>query len=82
MMGERNPAVHQLNFIKTACEVAKVDLIEFFDAYGFFYVGNMTYDDYGRYTYEMTQEMVDTCKKTIKSMNLPKPKTDITKLRD
>ncbi len=28
---DRNPAVHQLNFIKTACEIAKTDLTEFFD---------------------------------------------------
>ncbi len=82
MQGERNPAVHQLNFIKTACEVAKVDLTDFFDSYGFFYVGKMTYDDYGKYTYEMTQGMVNDCKKLIKTMNLPKPKLDITKLRD
>lgn len=82
MMGERNPAVHQLNFIKTACEVAQVDLTKFFEAYGFFYVGNMTYDDYGKYNYEMTQDMVDACKNAIKAMNLPQPKLDITTLKD
>ena len=82
MMGERNPAVHQLNFVKTACEVSKVDLTDFFDKYGFFYVGTMEYDDYGKYKYEMTQEMVDECKKTIQALNLSKPKVDITTLTD
>ncbi|MGJ1274932.1 hypothetical protein [Sphingobacterium siyangense] len=46
MMGERNPAVHQLNFVKTACEVAKLDLTDLFDKYGFFFVGTLEYDDY------------------------------------
>lgn len=81
-LGERNPAVHQLNFIKTACEISKVDLTDFFDKYGFFYVGTMDYDDYGKYTYNMTQEMVDKCIHEIKAMNLPKPKVDISTLRD
>lgn len=80
--GERNPAVHQLNFVKTACEVAKLDLTEFFSKYGFFYVGTMNYDDYGKYTYTMTQEMVDKCLSDIKALNLPKPKIDISTLRD
>lgn len=81
-MGERNPAVHQLNFVKTACEVAKIDLTDFFDKYGFFYIGTLEYDDYGKYTYTMTQEMVDECKKAIKNMNLSQPKVDLTMLRD
>jgi len=82
MMGERNPAVHQLNFVKTACEVAKLDLTDFFNKYGFFFVGTLEYDDYGKYTYTMTQEMVDACRLAIKNMNLPKPKADLTALRD
>lgn len=82
MGGERNPAVHQLNFVKTASEVAKVDLTDFFDQYGFFYVGEFEMEDYGKYTYSMTQEMVDECKKAIKALNLPKPKVDITSLED
>jgi hypothetical protein len=80
--GERNPAVHQLNFVKTACEIANVDLTEFFAKYGFFHVGKLEYDDYGKYTYTMTQEMVDKCLSDIKELNLPKPKVDITTLRD
>lgn len=78
----QNPAIYQLNFVKTACEVAKLDLTDFFDNYGFFYVGTLQYDDYGPYTYEMTQEMVNECKAAIKAMNLPKPQEDISLLRD
>lgn len=80
--GEKNPAVHQLNFIKTACTTSKVDLTDFFDKYGFFFVGELEYDDYGKYKYSMTQEMVDKCKQDIAALNLPKPKVDISTLRD
>ncbi|SHJ72033.1 Peptidase M60, enhancin and enhancin-like [Arenibacter nanhaiticus] len=77
-----NPAKHQLNFVKTACEVSKTDLTDFFDLYGFFHIGEFDYNDYGNYTYKMTQEMVDACKAEIKAMNLPKPKIDISTLED
>lgn len=78
----RNPAVHQLNFVKKACEAGKTDLTEFFENYGFFYVGEFEYNDYGNYKYEMTQEMVDECKKEIAAMNLPKPRVDISTMED
>jgi hypothetical protein len=77
-----NPAIYQLNFIKTVCEIGKTDLTGFFDQYGFFYVGSFQIDDYGDYQYNMTQEMVDKCKSEIKAMNLPQPKVDLTTLRD
>ena len=79
---ERNPAVHQINFIKTACDISKTDLTEFFDKYGFFFVGTLEYDDYGKYTYNMTQQMVDDCKSYISKQNYKKPKVDISTLED
>jgi len=78
----RNPAVYQLNFVKTVCKVGKTDLTDFFDKYGFFYVGKFEFGDYGNYNYEMTEEMVNTCKKEIAALNLPKPKVDLTTLED
>ena len=78
----RNPAEHQLNFIIKACEVGQTDLTDFFDQYGFFLVDSFRMDDYGKYNYKMTQEMVDACKATIKAMNFPKPTVDISRLED
>lgn len=77
-----NPAQYQLNFVKTACKTGKVDLTDFFDQYGFFFVGDFEYEDYGSYHYRMTQEMVDQCKAEIKAMGLPKPKVTISTLTD
>lgn len=78
----QNPAEYQLNFVKKACEVGQTDLTEFFENYGFFYVGEFEYEDYGSYRYKMTQDMVDACKAEIESLNLPKPKTDLSTLED
>ncbi|MDG5800242.1 M60 family metallopeptidase [Marinilabiliaceae bacterium ANBcel2] len=75
-------AEYQLNFVKQVCKVSQTDLTEFFDYWGFFYVGEFEVSDYGTYQYTMTQEMVDNCKAEIKKMNLPKPKKDLTMLED
>lgn len=77
-----NPAVYQLNFVKTACEVSKLDLIDFFEQYGFFYTGKFDFEDYGNYSYELTQQMADDCKAAIKAMKLPKPTVDISTMKD
>ncbi|WP_443937948.1 M60 family metallopeptidase [Pedobacter sp. MW01-1-1] len=79
---ERNPAVYQLNFVKTACEISKLDLTDFFDAYGFFNPDTFEIKSYGTYQFSMTQSMADECRKEIKAKNYPKPVLDITSLTD
>jgi len=84
-LGDGNPEKSYLNmleFCRLACEVSKTDLTEFFQRWGFFYVGELDVKDYGSYNYTITQEDVDTVKDAIAKMNLPKPKTDITLMED
>lgn len=79
---DQNVAELQLNFVEKACLVAKTDFTDFFEKWGFFYVGTIQMNDYGKYTYDMSKEMVDACKKRIGAMNLQKPATDLTLLED
>lgn len=76
--GIHNLTEYQLNFVKKACQVSKTDLTGFFEKWGFFYVGKFDIDDYGAYTYIMTQAQVDACKAEIAAMKLPKPKDKST----
>ncbi len=80
--GRNMVAEFQLNFVKQACRVGQTDLTDFFEKWGFFWVGELEIRDYGNYNYNMTQDMVDACIEEIKSMNLPSPKVDLTKLKD
>lgn len=73
---------NQFEFIKLACEVGKVDLTEFFEKWGFFYVGDIELEDYGKYSYTITQKQVDETKDYIAKLGLEKPKVDITTLED
>ena len=74
--------LNMLEFCRLACEVSKTDLTEFFERWGFFYVGEIDVSDYGFYLYNVTQDDVDRTKKAIEAMNLPKPLKDITLMED
>lgn len=74
--------LNMLEFCRLASEVSQTDLTDFFQRWGFFYVGEIDVNDYGEYLYNVTQEEVDNVKAAIAKMNLPKPKKDITQMED
>lgn len=81
--GRGNRSIHNMfEFIKLSCDVSQTDLTDFFDQWGFFYVGQIEVNDYGRYEFDITQQMVDETKEYIASKNYKKPVTDITMLTD
>lgn len=71
-----------LNFCIKACEVSKTDLTEFFERWGFFYVGKINVKDYADYNFHVSESDVEAARSEIKRMNLPKPKRDITQITD
>lgn len=81
--GRRNNSIrNQFEFIKAACDTGKTDLTDFFEKWGFFYVGNIELNDYANYSYKITQQQVDDTKAYISSKNYPKPVIDITTIED
>ena len=73
---------NQFEFVKICCDVAKLDLTDFFDRWGFFWVGEITVDDYGKHHYKITQQMVDDAKSYIADKKYEKPAEDITLIED
>jgi len=81
--GHGNDSIrNQFEFVKICCDVAKLDLTDFFDKWGFFWVGDLTVKDYRTYNYKITQKMVDDTKSYIAGKKYKKPKTDITLVED
>ncbi|MGL4327095.1 MAG: M60 family metallopeptidase [Tannerellaceae bacterium] len=79
--GTGNDAIkNQFEFVEICCDVAKLDLTDFFDKWGFFWTGDIALNDYAEYNYSISQEMVDATKAYIKSKGYPKPTTDITRI--
>lgn len=69
---------YQFEFIKACCAATKTDLTDFFDKWGFFWTGNITLNDYAKYNFNITKEMVDETKKWIADQGFKKPAADIT----
>lgn len=77
--GNGNDSIkNQFEFIKMACDVTKTDLTDFFDKWGFFWVGELTVKDYRTYNFKITRKMVDDTKSYIAKKKYKKPATDIT----
>lgn len=73
---------NQFEFVKICCDVGQLDLTDFFDKWGFFWVGELTVKDYRTYHYKITQEMVDEVKSYIAGKKYKKPAEDVTLVED
>jgi hypothetical protein len=81
--GKGNDAIrNQFEFIKVVCDEAELDLIDFFEKWGFFWTGEIVVNDYGTYRYTITPDMVEDVRTYIASRGYPKPATDLTLLKD
>ena len=77
--GRGNDSIrNQFEFVKICCDAARLDLTDFFDKWGFFWVGTLTVRDYRTYNYKITQQMVDDTKSYIAKKKYKKPAVDIT----
>jgi hypothetical protein len=81
--GKGNDAIrNQFEFVKICCDVGQLDLSDFFEQWGFFWVGELSVGDYGKYHYKITQQMVDETKAYIAKQRYKKPAVDITTIED
>lgn len=69
---------NQFEFIKICCDVTKTDLTDFFEKWGFFWVGELTVKDYSNYKFNITQKMVDDTRAYIAGKGYKKPPQDLT----
>lgn len=75
---------YQLNFVKKACEVSQLNLLSFFDKWGFLYYtdnGRETFEvgDYaGKRVYSLPKAKVDAFIAEIESLGYPEPDVDVT----
>ncbi|MDR1737906.1 MAG: M60 family metallopeptidase [Candidatus Symbiothrix sp.] len=71
--GCTSDAICQMEFVKIACEISGLDLTDFFDAWRFFIVTDVSIEDYSTSRFTLTQQGVDAYKQMIADMHLPKP---------
>jgi hypothetical protein len=74
----KDSILNQFEFVKICCDVAKADLTDFFEKWGFFWVGELSVSDYGKFRFSVTQQPVDDTKAAIAAKKYPKPAEDLT----
>lgn len=75
-----NSIRNQFEFIKICCDVTGKDLTDFFQKWGFFWVGTISLNDYGDYVMTVTDEMVAETKAYISQY--PAMDVDLTMVED
>lgn len=74
---------YQLEFTKICCEVANLNLTDFFEAWGFYKPIDIEIDDYKKTRFTITQAQIDQVKSEIAAKNYPQPKhNNIYDIRD
>lgn len=80
-----NPATNgdcQLNFVKLVCELAQLDMTDFFKKWGFLSPIDEIIDDYGKSPLKITQQQIDALVSEIKSENYTIPSDRIEYICD
>ena len=62
---EKHPGISQMKFAEAVCEVANEDLTDFFDFWGFFIPVDKEIDQYGTFTYTVTDDMIRDTKAVL-----------------
>ncbi len=65
---------YQLEFVKIACDIAKLDLTEFFEAWGFLTEIDAEINDYAKAWFTITSQQIQATKKYIADKNYSMPK--------
>jgi hypothetical protein len=73
---------NQLEFAKICCDVGKLDLTDFFEKWGFFWVGDLKVNDYGDFAFTITAKMVEEVRSYIAQKKYAKPAEDISLIRE
>lgn len=81
--GDGNASIRNMyEFVKICCDIGKTDLLDFFEAWGFFVPGTYDVDDYTHYRFEVTSEMIEETREYVESKHYPKADECIFRLTD
>lgn len=81
--GRGNASIlNMYEFVKVSCDLLKVDLTDFFEAWGFFVTGTYELNDYANYQFEVTEKLVEETRQYVARKKYPKPEKDITRLTE
>jgi hypothetical protein len=81
-LGDSYHGMLQLDFVRQVCNAGKMNMIGFFEDWGFLRAVDAVVDDYGDKTIKITQVQIDALKDEINKKNYPKPAIRVQDLTD
>lgn len=82
LLGNNYHGMLQLDFVRQVCNIGKMNMIDFFEAWGFLRPVDVVVNDYGNKTMKVTQEQIDELEAEIVAKNYPKPAIVVQDLTD
>jgi len=82
VLGDNYHGMLQLDFVRQVCNTGKMNMIEFFEEWGFLRPIDRVINDYGDKKLKITQEQIDELKAEINAKNYPKPEIKVQDLTD
>lgn len=81
-LGDDYHGMLQLDFVRQVCNTGKINLLEFFEEWGFLRPVDVVVNDYGNKTLKINQAQIDALKEEINAKNYPNPTITVQDLTD
>ena len=78
----QNAGLDQLDFVRQVCAISRLNMLDFFEKWGFLYPVNTTLNDYGNKDFVITQEQIDALKEEIEAKNYAMPHANVHEITE
>ncbi len=78
----KNAGLDQLDFVRQVCRLSGLNMLNFFEKWGFLKAVNTTLNDYGNKTFTITQNQIDELKEEIEAAHYASPAPNVHEITD
>ena len=71
-----NQGMNQLDFVRQVCDISGLNMLDFFEKWGFLYPVKTTLNDYGNKAFEITEEQIRLLKEEINGKGYRMPRAN------
>lgn len=77
-----NQGMNQLDFVRQVCAISGLNMLDFFEKWGFLYPVKTTLNDYGNKAFEVTEEQISQLKEEINGMGYSMPRPNVHQITE
>ena len=77
-----NQGMNQLDFVRQVCAISGLNMLDFFEKWGFLYPVKTTLNDYGSKSFEITEEQIKQLKEEINGMGYLMPRPNVHQITE